>query len=278
MLIFVALRILGTMHNESFAQIITTLRNSTGLTQQDVATHLGIARSTYASLEAARRDPNLAEIRGLSQLYQLPTNKLIDRSMPVADIIEEPHAHYAPAPTLPEPPYFPEKLTQILLYIGAKLGARAHVGEAVIFKLLYFIDFGYQQRYGAPITGLAYVHTLSGPEPQLAMFRKLTASMQQEGQLEIVETLRFRLTQKKYLPSQKANLSCLSGQELDYVDQVIRELGDKTGEELSRLSMATRPWQQTTPGKPISYGREGNQNPEPTKDKKASQPARVRAR
>ena len=55
----------------TFTTTIRQLREQKGSSQQDVAEAIGIARATYASLEADRRPPNLDEIHALAEYYQI---------------------------------------------------------------------------------------------------------------------------------------------------------------------------------------------------------------
>ena len=52
-------------------EIIRKLRKERGLTQQQVAEHLGIDRSTYAYYESGRTRTNIDVIIKLAQFYQV---------------------------------------------------------------------------------------------------------------------------------------------------------------------------------------------------------------
>ena len=52
-------------------EIIRNLRKERGLTQQQVAEHLGIDRSTYAYYESGRTRVNIDIIVRLAQFYQV---------------------------------------------------------------------------------------------------------------------------------------------------------------------------------------------------------------
>ena len=56
-----------------------------------------------------------------------------------------------------------EKFKQVLLYILNKVGAKPNVGETVIHKLLYFIDFDYYEKYEENLMGATYIKNHHGP-------------------------------------------------------------------------------------------------------------------
>lgn len=240
----------------SFTSTIQRLRKGAGLSQQDVATAIGMARATYASLEVGRREPDLEELRALSQYYEIGIEELINDRQ--ADRVEEPAAAYTTKkepeimPRNLSPQTNPEKLRGVLLYVLEKVGAKPNVGETVLYKLLYFIDFDYYEKYGQSITGLTYVRNHYGPTPTMA-FVDVVKQMEKDEELEIISTKYFANTQKKYLPIQKANLRSLSAQELEHINQELARLGDKTATELSDLSHYDMPWLAAKQGEPLQY-------------------------
>ena len=57
------------------------------------------------------------------------------------------------------------KFKEVLLYILSKVGAKPNVGQTVIYKLLYFIDFDFYELYEEQILGLKYIKNTYGPTP-----------------------------------------------------------------------------------------------------------------
>lgn len=241
----------------SFGGTIKKLRNNAGLSQQSVAEKLGMARATYASLEVNRREPDLAEIRSISQFYEMPMVDLVEPDHG-SSMINEPAPEYQTgkepeAPQRdPEPQINPEKLREVLLYILGKIGGKPNVGETVLYKLLYFIDFDYYEKHGQSITGLTYVHNHYGPTPTLA-FVDVIKRMEINDELEIITTKHFSNTLKKYLPVITVDLQKLSARELAHIDQELARLGDKSHSELTELSRFDTPWVVARQGEAILY-------------------------
>jgi len=240
----------------TFTTTIRQLREKAGASQETVAEAIGIARATYASLEADRRPPNLDEIHKLAEYYQIAPSELINGTV---SVVNEPVTPYEFAATEDEivprdldPQTNPEKLREVLLYVLEKVGAKPNVGEMVLYKLLYFIDFDYYEKTGQSITGLTYVRNHFGPTPTRD-FVSIVEGMKANSELEIVETKYFKNSQKKYLPRISAELNELRASELQHIDETLARLSDKTASELSELSHYDTPWLSAQDGKPIDY-------------------------
>ena len=240
----------------TFNTTIRQLREQAGASQADVAETIGIARATYASLEADRRPPNLDEINMLAEYYQVSAADLISGQ---ASVVNEPAAAYdfekTKAEIIPRdinPKTNPEKLREVLLYVLEKVGAKPNVGETVLYKLLYFIDFDYYEKTGQSITGLTYVRNHFGPTPTRD-FVSVVEGMKASDELEVVETKYFKNMQKKYLPRVRTELQKLSAKELKHIDETLLRLSDKSATELSELSHYDTPWLAAKDGKPIAY-------------------------
>jgi transcriptional regulator with XRE-family HTH domain len=240
----------------TFTTTIKQLRDDAGLSQQDVADKIGIARATYAGLETARRDPNLSELRSLANFYQVSINELIEGPSTGSVTTSATPYVFTPQDNDIEPRETPqlhsEKLREVLLYILEKVGAKPNVGETVLYKLLYFIDFDYYEKFGASITGLTYVRNHFGPTPTLS-FKSVVDSMQRAGELDVVETPYFTHKQRKYLPTTRASLTQLSAQELEHINDELVRLADKSATELSELSHKDTPWLASKDKEVIDY-------------------------
>lgn len=239
----------------NFAYTIKNLRDRAGLSQQEVADNVGIARATYVKIESGGREPKLDEIRAISRFYEVDTADLIDEKIQVS----EPVTVYTREATEPsivprdiDPKVNPDKLRQVLLYVLGKVGAKPNVGETVLYKLLYFIDMDYYEKNGRSITGLTYIRNHYGPSPTID-FRKVVEDMERHDELDIVETKYFNNTQKKYLPSAVPDLEKLNAAEVKHIDEELARLSDKTASELSEYSHYDTPWLVAKKGGAIDY-------------------------
>lgn len=215
------------------------LRKKAGMTQEEVAKKLGMARATYASLEAGRREPDLGEIKAIADLYEITMMHIVaEEGEDWPDRVSEPEAEYKSSKRANSQQNF-NKAAEVLLLVLGQVGAKPNVGEAVIYKLLYFIDANYLEKYGKPLTGIGYVHSRFGPSPTQS-FLDTVKNMQSKGELEIVSTKHFNNTQKKYLPLRKADLQGLSASEYVHIIRTLAELSDETAEKLNEIYLDVR--------------------------------------
>ena len=238
-----------------FASAIRRLRDARDLSQQKVADGVGLARATYVKIELGDREPKLDEIRSLSKFYEVSVGSLIDNRV---DVVQEPTASYEFSsndeiiPRDISPEIDPDKLRETLAYVLERVGAKPNVGETVLYKLLYFIDFDYYEKYGQSITGLEYIHNRYGPSPTIS-FKQVVEGMEANGELDVATTKYFNNTQRKYLPVKRIELEKLSAKELDHINDVLNRLSDKSASELSWLSHHDTPWVVTKQGQPLDY-------------------------
>ncbi|MFZ2969889.1 MAG: Panacea domain-containing protein, partial [Minisyncoccia bacterium] len=144
-----------------------------------------------------------------------------------------------------------EKFKEVLLYILEKVGARPNIGETAIYKLLYFIDFDYYEKFEEQLIGARYIKNHFGPTP--IAFKKITEQMIEKGEIEKIKSKYFQHEQKKYLPRRTADLKILSAQEIQHIDEVLNRLAWKNAKELSEYSHSDTPWRIHKIGEEISY-------------------------
>jgi len=143
-----------------------------------------------------------------------------------------------------------KKFKEVLIYILEKVGSRPNVGETVLYKLLYFIDFNFYEKYEEHMTGATYIKNHHGPTPK--EFKK--AINQMEGkEIEKVESIYFQYPQTKYLPLRKADITLLKAHEKEIIDDVLNSLSNMNAYQISDYSHNDVPWQTAEDGKIIDY-------------------------
>ena len=135
-----------------------------------------------------------------------------------------------------------EKFEQTLLYILAKIGGKPNIGQTALYKLLYFIDFDYYEKFEEQLIGAKYIKNHYGPTP--VMFAKIIDRLGKGGKVEKIKSKFYQHEQTKYLvnPNKPLDLSALSAQELAHIDWEIARLGDLTATQISALSHLDTPW------------------------------------
>jgi uncharacterized phage-associated protein len=144
-----------------------------------------------------------------------------------------------------------EKFKEVMLYILGKVGSRPNIGQTVLYKLLYFIDFDYYEKYEEQLIGATYIKNTYGPTP--VSFAKIVKQMEKEGEVVEVKSKYFDLDQTKYVPVKEADVSSLSGQELKHIDDELDRLAHFTAKQLSELSHKDTPWRVAKDREVLDY-------------------------
>lgn len=232
--------------------VIRQLREERGLSQEEAAKALGVQRVTLSQLENGKRRLTADEAVRCADYFQVSVDRILGREHepemklpPVADKRE------GVTERISVPQNNMKKFREVLLYLLEKIGARPHIGETVIYKLLYFIDFNYYERYEEQLIGATYIKNTHGPTP--THFSKLIEGMLKKGELIRVDSKYFKYPQRKYLPRCQPDLSVLSARELSVIDDVIGRLGGMNATQISEFSHNDVPWLTAAEGKPIIY-------------------------
>jgi transcriptional regulator with XRE-family HTH domain len=209
------------------------IRKDLNLSQEEISQYLGMSRPTWLKVEKGERSLTSDEERLLNGLLDLHTPKSAEEMR-----IDIPEKNI-------------NKFKQVFLYVLEKTAGKPNVGMTVLYKLLYFIDFDYYEKYEKQLMGLTYIRNHHGPTPR--EFAKVVEGMKEHGEIEEVKSQYFTFEQLKYLPHQRADLSVLGAQEIELVDSVLARYGDKSATELSNLSHEDTPWSVAKEGENIEY-------------------------
>lgn len=233
---------------------IKKLRDQTGLSQEDLAARLKINRVAVSQIESGRRKMSAEEIAMLSKIFNITSDVLLNLKKDLAVVFErkaEASLKKKPEVRINVPQRNMSKFKEVLLYILNKVGSKPNVGETVIYKLLYFIDFDYYEKYEEQFIGATYIKNNYGPTPK--EFVKIVNEMERKKELSKVESKYFQYPQIKYLPLREPDLSVLSARELRMIDRVLESHSDKTATEISKYSHNDVPWLTTEDGEVINY-------------------------
>jgi transcriptional regulator with XRE-family HTH domain len=234
------------------SSFIQELRQNKKIPQAYVAEKLGVSRPTYIQLENGSREPNYSELLILARVFEIPVNNFFTQTKNSEVILEKREKQTVEIEErISVPRHQVNKFKEVLLYILEKIGAKPHVGETVIYKLLYFIDFDYYEKFEEQLIGARYIKNHHGPTP--IAFSKIVVEMEKNGEIEKVPSKYFQYEQKKYLPIRKPDLSSFSAEEIKHIDEVIARLGNKNASELSVYSHLDVPWITAKDGKALDY-------------------------
>ena len=229
------------------------LRKRAGISQQKLSELLGVSRTTIAQIESGKRKLSVDELERLSKIYNLSMENLLSSR-------EEPEVIFAEKQQEEKKVESPirinvpqrnlEKFKEVLLYILNKAGSKPNIGETVLYKLLYFADFDFYEKYEEQLIGATYIKNHYGPTP--VEFDKIVAEMM-DKEIIRVESKYYDYPQRKYLPLRKADLSKLKANEIEVIDRVLDRLSDMNATQISNYSHDDVPWLTTEDNEVIEY-------------------------
>lgn len=232
---------------------IKKIRESSGISQEKLALILGLSRPTISQMENGDRKISADELISLSEVFNFSINSLLDLEKEPEVILPESKKEKKIQQTIRinVPQKNLDKFKEVFIYILNKVGSKSNVGETVIYKLLYFMDFDFYERYEEQLIGACYIKNHYGPTP--VEFKKIVDRMSNEKDIEKVESNYFSYPQTKYLPVRKADLSSFRANEIEVIDNVLNRLSDMNAGQISEYSHGDVPWLITDDGEVIEY-------------------------
>jgi transcriptional regulator with XRE-family HTH domain len=238
---------------------IKELRNKREISQSDMAHQLEMARPTYIQMEKGVREPTASDIQKMAGIFGVPVTAFFDSESNTRSInVDLPKQSKKSESNVKSqdirisvPQKNLDKFREVLLYILEKVGAKPNVGETVLYKLLYFIDFDFYEKYEEQLIGATYIKNRHGPTP--VEFQKIVEDMKKKGEIEVVRSKYFQYEQKKYLPRRVPNLRIFTAQEKQHIDDVLARLSDKSAKELSDYSHGDIAWKIHEMGETLNY-------------------------
>ena len=232
---------------------IKELRTRKGVSQQRLAELLGVSRPAISQIERGDRKVSADELDRLAKTFNVSVNALLDREKEPEVILKEgPKGRkLQPSTRINVPQKNVEKFKEVLLYMLNKVGSKPNIGETVIYKLLYFIDFDFYEIYEEQLIGATYVKNHYGPTPM--EFQKIVEKMTGDEEIDRAGSKYFDFPQTKYLPLRRPNLSKLKANEIEVIDSVLNRLSDMNASQISDYSHNDVPWLTTEDGGIIEY-------------------------
>ncbi len=238
------------------------LRKNQGISQAFVAEKIGVSRASYIEIEKGAKELTLSQANTIAKIFNISLAELISgKTMAEIKVSlqdksekkEKPfgHVHGKQEIRIDVPQKNLKKFKEVLLYVLEKVGSKSNVGMTVLYKLLYFIDFDYYEKFEGQLVGATYIKNHFGPTP--VEFKKIVESMESKGELETVKSKYFLHEQTKYLPRREPDISVLNAREIKHIDEVLGRLSDKNAKELSDYSHQDIPWLGTKDGEIIKY-------------------------
>ena len=233
------------INKQSLANKIKALREFERMSQEDLAQKVDLSRVTISQIEQGNRNVDFLELAKIAKVFKLKTDYfLIEDELPDIEPIKNQKNINN---------FDPIKLKNIILYILEKCAGKPNVGETVLYKLLYFIDFDNFEINNKSISGLDYVHLQYGPVPVAQQYSLVIEEMKSKQELKIIIQNYFGLKIKRYINLVTYNIDSLYSKETKIIDDVIGSLSNMSAFQIEEYSHGDAPWQLTNDKEIIPY-------------------------
>ena len=243
-------------NTNKFGEYLKKIRGQKDLSVEYVSQKIGISRPTYTAIEKGEKDLTIPQAKELAKIFDIAFEDFLAGKETIVPKVKLGKSKKAVKEKKQEvrisvPQEKVEKFREVLLYILERIGARPNIGEAVVCKLMYFIDFDFYEKFEEQLIGAKYIKNHHGPTP--IAFPEIVKQMEKDGDLAPVVKKYFQYDQKKYLPRRPANLSSFSAQEKELIDWEIERFKDFNATKMRDYSHKDVPWIGADDLQPINY-------------------------
>ena len=242
-----------TDFDQRLGEQIAWARAEAEMTQEDLGRYVDLSRVAISQIEGGKRKVSADELQRLSAALRIPADYLVDPGKRPQVVLEQ-----RDFPTRSDsglrisvPQQNVRKFKEVLLYVLTRVGGKPNVGETVLYKLLYFIDFDHYEKYEEQLVGATYVKREFGPLP--VEFQGIARTMITADELQACEADYFGKRQKRYLALREPDLSVLDGREIQTINEVIRRLSDMNAAKITEYSHKDVPWVAADEGDVLDY-------------------------
>lgn len=240
-----------SLTEQQIGERIAHLRRLRGFSQDDIALAIGMPRSSLAKMEVGKRILSALELQRISLVLQFSVDEFFNESSFQNPAETASNSDFSDSYAAGNRHNAVEKIKSVLLYILEACAGKPNVGETVLYKLLYFLDFNYYELYHDYLTGMKYRKLAYGPVPKhidRILWQMITA-----GLLKRVKCRYQGFSQTRYIPLQSADLTLIKTREKEVIDNVIEELSGMSAVAISSYSHNDVPWKESTIGEEIKY-------------------------
>lgn len=211
---------------DSITEKVTSLREQSDLTQEEVASKLGISRQRWILVEKGERDLSTEELEILAALFGID----------VADFFEE----------IPNVKKFKQMYFACLKFAANEHG---NVPKTKLAKLLYLADFTNFFKSLEPMSGVKYRRLDYGPVADI--FFSITDDLLESGKINI--DILDRGAQMISSRTKEEDTSELSESELSQIKEICELWKDKPTQEIVNFTHEQKPWKMCRDGEYIPY-------------------------
>lgn len=147
--------------------------------------------------------------------------------------------------------YNPEKFKAMIHYILSRCQFKDNLDRMVLFKLLYFSDFNNYEIYEKSISGETYIRKRMGSIP--SHFTSAIDELIDKGKINETSKLVINYRKYKYSCLKEPDLSLLSIEELQVIDDTINRISHFLSKEISEYLHGDISWRLASEGEPLNY-------------------------
>jgi uncharacterized phage-associated protein len=157
-----------------------------------------------------------------------------------------------------EPRY--DKITEAVLTLIESSHSDVNFGETKLVKLLYYADCEAYRRFGAPITGMTYLHFQHGPYPE--NWQGTRSTLEFDGAVEIqLQQPGMGYVRHRWVNQRGVKAGVLTVQEVDLLQEQAKRFANYNGKNIADYSHQEFGWRLTEEYEPIPYAVTGFSDP-----------------
>jgi hypothetical protein len=147
--------------------------------------------------------------------------------------------------------YDEKKFTELVVYVASKLEDDPEGGAVKLNKTLWWAETAHVRMHGRSISGARYQKLPQGPAPRRLL--PVRDALVETGEAELQQRWYRGYRQDRLIPRRPADLSVLTTDEVEIVDQVLGATRGKTATELSAMSHDEMGWKMVDIGEDIPF-------------------------
>lgn len=210
------------------SELITCLRNKMELSQEKVATELGMSRQSYMSVEKGEKDLTITEAEKLSQIFGITLPELLGGEL----------SDY-------------EKYKQMILsYLRTDISEDGKVPKTKLAKLVYLADFAWYYENLKSMSGMSYRRNTYGPVPD--MYFRAIDELEAEGKIE-VDRKGDALLVSESRSSKREKLNKVSAPELKLINSISKKWKGKKTKDIVEFTHNQLPYKICSKDEIIPY-------------------------
>jgi transcriptional regulator with XRE-family HTH domain len=220
-----------------YYKFIKELRLKKGFSQAEVATKIGLSRSSYISFEQGNVELSLTAAIKLADFFGISLCE-VEAGLK---------------------PNYPKYKEMILAYLRQGAASDGKVLKTKLAKMLYLADFAWYYKHLESMSGLEYRRLKYGPVPDL-YFRAID-ELEEDGKIAIDRKGELLLISENRASSAQ-RIELLSADELDLITDISRKWKDRKTSEIVDFTHNQLPYKICQPDEIIPYELITQQDPD----------------